>query len=234
MAKTKAPTKTSKTEKSARKKAAKRAVKQVAQKSSAKGVKKPRKSDESAKKEKKPHKWRSGTKDLMAIKRLTGGKHALRMCTQRAPVERLFRELVADEVDGGKRMQAKAVDMLREAMEMATVRLFESCGEITGVAKKVTIDEACLRVAAKTVFGKNFFPGEGGDANPHTPKLSAVARNSVAAPKKKAVKKPAAKVASSSSDSASSSDEDGTHDDGAMRVEATVPLPPLMDIEGVQ
>jgi histone H3/H4 len=157
---------------------------------------------------KKPHRFHPGVQAAREIARFSGGKDATTICTQRAPVERLLREIVAKYRPGEEmRVQADAVTAFQELIESSLVTLFEKTQELATLSKKVTISPAALRIAAKTVFGEGHqvevpvhhgsYSHGGNGKRPHAPAKS---------PSKKAKK-----VASASSGSSTSGDE-GTED----------------------
>jgi histone H3 len=122
-------------------------------------MKETRKSD---KKERKPHRYRAGTAAEREIRRLTGdscknGKDATRLLTQRAPMERLMRELV-DEHSwcDGMRVCPSSVEAFRTAAEYLCTGLFKRTLQITENGNRKTIAVKDFRIAVDSILGEHY------------------------------------------------------------------------------
>lgn len=204
---------------------------------------------------KKPYRLHPGTKTKRDIRSWTSGKNRLKPCTQRQPFERLVREIVDEEGGeaGGKRLEGRMVDALRETTEALAVRFFEKAGPINALRKRVTIDGQALMLGAKSVVTEHFFDSLEPRVAPDPAVVAAAEARRAAfdekrsqkkekagagTGQKRAVKKPVNKQQhdeeSSTSDNSSTSGEEAV-DGEEMNVENSatsgVPLPPLMDVE---
>jgi len=162
----------------------------------------------SEKKEKKAHRFRPGTKAVMEIRRLTGdvGKNtrdATKLLTQKAPMERLMRQLVDQYAwTDGMRVNPEAVEAFQHATEYLCVDLFEKTNEITANSNRKTIAMKDFAIAVKSVLGKSYAL--------EVPKHHELRRSTGKKPYKpvKPAKVTVIKPKSASSESSSSSDED--------------------------
>ena len=96
---------------------------------------------------KKKHKWKSGTVALREIKRFQGsGKNATKQLIQRAPFERLVRE-VAQDYKTDCRFQKDAIDALQEATEAFVTELMQSTMDVTANGGRQGIRVGDMRTA---------------------------------------------------------------------------------------
>lgn len=159
---------------------------------------------------KKPHRFRSGTQVKREIRRLQSGKDWDKKCIPTIVVDRIIREFAQKHTYGDTlRWGGKSIKMIHEALEYAGFKLFEKTQELNGLRKRVGIEPEGLLLAAKTVFGEEYFTALGkGDRQAvvytHTTTSGAKAKAS----KKVASKKPAKKV----SESSDSDSDDATFD----------------------
>ena len=110
---------------------------------------------------KKHRRWKAGTVAEREIKQWQTGKNAVTMCTQKAPIARLMRDLIADQFPTQPyRLAGSSIDAFREALEMATVDLFAYTREITALRGQITAEPKTFRVATKGVLGMDFFKWE--------------------------------------------------------------------------
>ena len=190
---------------------------------SAKKVSKSVKKDGRSASIKKPHRFRSGTQVKREIRRLQSGKDWDKKCIPAVVVDRIIREFAEKHTYGDTlRWGGKSIKMIHEALEFAGFKLFEKTQELNGLRKRVGIEPEGLLLAAKTVFGEEYFTAlYKGDrqAVVYTKPVGLGAK--AKASKKVAVKKPVKKVSESSD-----SDSDDTTVDTSP---ATVQSEPTVD-----
>jgi histone H3 len=98
---------------------------------------------------KKPHRYRPGTVALREIRKYQkSGPHATKLLIQKAPFQRLVREIMQD-FKKDLRVQMDALLAIQESAEAYLVLLFEDANLCAIHAKRVTIQVGDIRLARR-------------------------------------------------------------------------------------
>ena len=98
--------------------------------------------------ERKKHRWKPGTQALREVKRY---QKTVNNVVQRAPFERLFREIAAEVSTDGIRFEKVAVDALHVAAEEYVQDVFKLAMDIRAHHKQQTLKPEDMQMAVKLI-----------------------------------------------------------------------------------